>query len=75
MRRTDKLAEAKFFELTEYMAKVDEFFEIYFLKNPHETAKTRRTVYVASDDAEIFKQLTKKYCSQTALTCHFLLAV
>lgn len=60
MRRSDKYYEARFFEIEDYMAKVDEFYAIYLIKNPDKVNQTQRTVFVASDEATVFKQLVEK---------------
>ena len=61
IRRSDKSNEAKFYEPEDYMRHVDAFYERYFRDHPHMIATTKRTVYVASDDDQMFSTIKTKY--------------
>ena len=58
VRRTDKLkAEAAFHSLEEYMVHVAEYYDV--LEKRQKVDKRR--IYLATDDASLFKEATLKY--------------
>ena len=59
VRRSDKVNEAKFYGETEYMEWVDIYFDYYNKKNPDRPIK-QRTLYVASDDQNVFNYMEEK---------------
>ena len=61
VRRSDKFTEANFFEPSDYMVHVEEFYEAYFLKHPEKANTTKRMVYIASDDQDVFGKFKNEY--------------
>ncbi|KAK8740412.1 hypothetical protein OTU49_002897, partial [Cherax quadricarinatus] len=57
VRRTDKIKEAKYYQLEEYMEQVEEYFAGLQVFNPNVT----RRIYLASDEPRVFKEAKKKY--------------
>ena len=42
------------------MKQVQDFFEIFFFKHPEQRGHAQPTVYVASDDQNVFQELKNK---------------
>ncbi len=59
VRRTDKISEASFHQVEEYMKYVEEYFEFLEIKE-RKTLDAKR-VYVASDDPTVLEECRKKY--------------
>ncbi|XP_053639952.2 alpha-(1,6)-fucosyltransferase [Cherax quadricarinatus] len=57
VRRTDKINEAQYYQLEEYMEQVEEYFAGLQVFNPNVT----RRIYLASDEPRVFEEAKKKY--------------
>ena len=60
IRRGDKWSEAKVFDPSAYMKRVEEFYVRYFLKHPYQANSTAKTVYVASDELSLLTSIKSK---------------
>ena len=58
VRRTDKRSEAKFYNIEDYMAHVEQWYINYSLKFPGENYV--KSVYLATDAPEIIHEARKK---------------
>jgi hypothetical protein len=57
IRRTDKIGtEAEYHPLSEYMRYVKDYYDVLDIQKER---KVNRTVYLATDDLEVFKELKK----------------
>jgi len=59
VRRTDKRSEAKFYNIEDYMAHVEQWYMNYSLNHPRENFV--KSVYLATDAPEIIHEARKKY--------------
>ncbi|XP_027198736.2 alpha-(1,6)-fucosyltransferase 8 isoform X1 [Dermatophagoides pteronyssinus] len=67
VRRTDKInTEASFHSLSEYMLYVDDYFDRLelFQKRQNNETKTKRIVYLATDDSSVWKKEVPKFQSK-----------
>ena len=55
VRRTDKILEARYHEIAEYMQYVIRWYDIYDMKHMGEK-KVKRRVYIATDDPSVIQQ-------------------
>ena len=60
-RRGDKWSEAVFYDIRDYFRRADEFYETYFLKNPSKRNTTKKMIYLASDDPNVFGGAVHKW--------------
>lgn len=61
IRRTDKISEALYYSNEDYMREIDEYFAVLFAKHPHLRNASAPTVFVASDDKNVFESLRKEF--------------
>ena len=61
IRRNDKIVEgeSKYYPVEEYMKYVNEYFE--YMQFKRKSKLKRKQVFIASDDAEVFDEIRKKY--------------
>ena len=57
IRRTDKIKEANYVNISYYMEAVDEWYKL------HEncSAKVQRTIYLATDEPEVVRNIRERY--------------
>ena len=60
IRRTDKLSEAKYHDVVEYMREAEEFYDIYFQVNSIKPENQKRVVYAATDEPSVLKEFVQK---------------
>ncbi len=65
VRRTDKISEASFHQVEEYMKYVEEYYEFLEIRE-RKTLDVKR-VYVASDDPKVLEECRKKYPGRNLL--------
>ncbi|XP_060577595.1 alpha-(1,6)-fucosyltransferase-like [Ruditapes philippinarum] len=65
IRRTDKLSEANYYNLTEYMKAADNWFDNY--ENKTGTTGKKRTIFIATDDPGVVKEARQKFSDHTII--------
>ncbi len=58
IRRTDKIKEAKFYPIEQYMEHVEEWYQ---QQQKQGLEVTQKRVYLATDEADVLEEATKKY--------------